>query len=647
MPVDVPNAEIKPYQSTVPTIQLPPDVIGGETRPAQPLQGQFGGHKGSGALAIGDAILKGVMLGHEVKAQRKAEQAKASIAAADASTDAAYQKYQESLSKAGGDVKNPEAAAAYQAYLGVFNQSKQAKAQFVIPDEKAKGGKSPGGKEKSKIPGMGGIKEFFEANPHVIPQIALMTMQPKGEGLDQQGRLAQMQETELKQRIDSGKQNLEIGSQNIELNKQSMAHNAEAEQRAAAERKVEENGGIEAVLKSKDAAPDLRQAASRMKFEALDKQSPEGRLKMEFANDVLSGNSKHWTPEQRMLAGAFGVAPQPQLQTIVGKNGHQQQILVDPTTNQPIAGSKPLDLGPPQWASEFYAKRSADRKDLEKAVESDPAGWGVTLTGDAKADKAAIGAKAEQLFVKAQFGLQNLSEQFGKTGYEVQRDNEQLQTLMREVGLDGKSKTSWLDQSPPTLTYPDGKTTAVGSGYMGAILHQFITKPSENAGVMAYRDTPLNPDGKSPETLEAERKFAFQFVKNHLMTQKGKLAMTEAQATAFLQRTALGQPVKATSAGSPATGQTQTQTAGGITPPPQGPSAQGYAGTWPGAYGRISPPPQVGQQQQAQAGEPKLYMVPGVDGPVQLTAEEVAKAKQNNIPLEELSSDLMNQFLGK
>ncbi|HXC62073.1 MAG TPA: hypothetical protein VNV63_05325, partial [Nitrospiria bacterium] len=280
-----------------------------------------------------------------------------------------------------------------------------------------------------------------------------------------------------------------------------------------------------------------------------------------------------------------------------------------------------------------------------KAVEADPAAYGVTVGSDPKANKAAVDARVEQMFVKAEFGIQSLADQFGKTGYEVQRDNDQLTGLMKEFGLDGHSKTSWLDQNPPTLTYPDGKTTTVGSGYMGAMLHEFITKPSENAGVMAYRDTPDNPDGKSPETLDSERKFLYQFVKNHLMTQKGKQAMTSDQADAFLKRTALGQPISAKQ---------------GIGPPPQAPSKQvgipppPQAGNrlYVGAFGvpAFGAPPQPGGSPQAggqQQPAVKMYMVPGYESPVQLSEEEAAKAKAANIPIEELSPEVMNQFLGK
>lgn len=643
MSVNTPQLQIKPYESTVPTLQLPPDVVSGETRPSGPLAGQFG-KKGTGALAIGDAIFKGVMLGHAEKEKRKAEQAEATISAADKATDAAYSQYQDALTKAGGNVNDAKAKAAYDAYLGVFNQSKQAKAQFVIPD-KGKGGQKVGGQSKDgkKQGPLGGIKEFFEANPHIVPQIALLAMQPKAPGLSQEAKTQMLQDTALEQRIEEGKQNLEIGKQNISLNDQQLKQNQEAQQRAAMERKVEESGGIENVLKNKDASPDLKQTASRMKYEALDKESPEGRLKNELTQKVLSGQSL--TPQERIVAGSFGIMPKPEAQTIQGKNGHQQLVYIDPSTGQPVAGMKPLDLGPPAWAEEFYAKRAADKRDVRTAIESDPAAWGVHLGTDEKANRAAIDAKTEVVFAAHEMGLHNLSALTGKTGYETQRDSDQIQGLLKTLGMDGSKKGSWLDSDPPTLAYPDGKKTAVGSTYMKAMLNEFFMSRGQDGGVYGYRTTPpvggvvseANPDGKSAETLEAERRFLYQFMKNHLMTQKGKLGMTSDQADAFLQQTALGQPITSQAAQSSGT----MQRAGGIEPPPQAPNS--YSGAWPGAYGKIEPPPQVGQQN----AEPKLYMIPGVSGPVQLSGDDLAKLKANNIPVEEMSPDLMNQFLGQ
>ena len=216
MAVQNPDIPITPYTSTVPVVSIPPDVIQAQTTPAGPLQGEFG-KKGTGALAIGDAILKGVMLGHQQKEQRKAQQAEATITAADKATEAAYSQYQDTLSQAGGNVNDPKAQAAYEAYKGVFNQAKQAKAAFVIPQKPQKGQKNGGqsgqsGQGKGKTPpGFGGIKDFFEANPHIIPQIALMTMQPKPPGQTQESKAASTQQAISDQTVAEG--NLKLAEQ--------------------------------------------------------------------------------------------------------------------------------------------------------------------------------------------------------------------------------------------------------------------------------------------------------------------------------------------------------------------------------------------------------------------------------------------------
>ena len=198
VPVQQDQFQVTPYTSTVPTVQIPPDAIEAGSRPAAPLQGNVLG-KGTGALAIGDSLLKGFMMGHQQKEQKKALQAQATINAADAATESAYQQYQDALTKAGGKVDDPAAKAAYDAYTGTFNAGKQAKAQFVIPEKGQKGKKAAGDSDPVKSPddkkkknpvsaGFNNIKDFFEANPHIVPQIALMTMQPKPQGLSPQGQ---------------------------------------------------------------------------------------------------------------------------------------------------------------------------------------------------------------------------------------------------------------------------------------------------------------------------------------------------------------------------------------------------------------------------------------------------------------------------
>ena len=620
MAVQNPDIPITPYTSTVPVVSIPPDVIQAQTTPAGPLQGEFG-KKGTGALAIGDAILKGVMLGHQQKEQRKAQQAEATITAADKATEAAYSQYQDTLSQSGGNVNDPKAQAAYQAYQGVFNQAKQAKAAFVIPQKPQKGQKSGGqsgqsGQGKGKTPpGFGGIKDFFEANPHIIPQIALMTMQPKPPGQSRENKLQDMQMKAAQGEIDTQAEQLKgLKDENAQRQKD--------QQQKQLQQQVEANGGIEAVLADKKADPQLQQAARQMKYSQLDAQTPEGKLKMSMLGDIQSGANKNWNPQQRMLAGAMGLTPQPVEVTRTGKNGHQESILVDPLTNQPIPGSKSLDLGPPQWAQEFYAKQAADKSLIDKAVKSDPTAYGVQLTGDPKANKAAIEARAEQLQISAEFGIKSLADMFGRTGYEIQRDNTILTDVVKAAGLNAKAGASPLDTGTAMISYPtdvkgqDGKTIkagqtfAVGRDYFNKILTEFTATPGDNSGVRGFRRaTPDNPDKKPPQVLEAERMFLYGWVKNQMVDQKGKAALSPAEADAVLKNTALGQPIIAPQ---------------GMTPPPSKETA-----TQPQ---RMTPPPNKAAM--------KAYIVPGIEGPVELTDEEADKARKANIPIEDASGVL-------
>lgn len=101
MAVENKQIEINPYTSTVPMVQMPVEQMEAGSRPAGPLPGQFG-KKGTGALAIGDSLLKGFLQGHQIKEQRKYAEAQTTIAAADAASGAAYKKYQDALTAANG-----------------------------------------------------------------------------------------------------------------------------------------------------------------------------------------------------------------------------------------------------------------------------------------------------------------------------------------------------------------------------------------------------------------------------------------------------------------------------------------------------------------------------------------------------------------
>ena len=194
--------KIDPYTSTVPMVQMPAEAAAGPgVQPSGPLQGQFG-RKGTGALAIGDAILKGFMQGHAYREQKQMATAQANINAADAAVGSSYQQYQDVLTKAGGNQNDPNAQAAYGAYLDAFNKSKAVKAQYAIGDTgesgKGKGSKGAKGEKKSAWSNIG---DFLKANPHIVPQMALASMQPQAPGLSAQSQteLANLESAQLKE----------------------------------------------------------------------------------------------------------------------------------------------------------------------------------------------------------------------------------------------------------------------------------------------------------------------------------------------------------------------------------------------------------------------------------------------------------------
>lgn len=626
MPVDSPSLKLDPYQSQVPTVQIPPQDL----QPGGPLPTQAGymGKVGSG-FAVGDNIFKGFMRGHELLAQKKSQAANYAVDLSQKNEQSAWQTYQDSLRTGQakpGDEKDP----AYQAYLQAHHATSQTMEKVAIPDEKPKGQK--GAKKKAdddnKPKSFGEkLQDFMQANPHIIPQLAITARQPNKPVMS-----AETQKTQ--QELASGANQLTLQGQTIDSNSRKQKEDTENQQRATAERTVEEAGGVDKVLSDPKAAPEVKQAASRIKFTAIDKESPEGKIKTGLEQKVLSGQAM--TPGEHQLAGYLGITPEPKQVKITGKNGHEQEILVDPTTNQPIAGSKPLDLGPPQWAQEFYGERAAKKRDLQQAVAKDPEQYGITLTGDKKTDSARIDATAMRLFTDHEEGIKSAAGATSKTAYETSRDNDilsdvakQLKTMIPpdKAGNVGKANFDWPGEKKPVmLSHEDAQR----------ILGQFVTdRDGEHPGVYTFRSKPQLQSGKDAGAAERDRQWAYSLVKDRMMAQKGKKAMTAQQADAVLKNTALGQPI----------------TPDEVQAPPTSPSAgkgvlrrfwdAGPFGSGEDAKpkGGLTPPPTSG----ATPGG-KYYTVPGIDGPVQLSDEDLAKAKAANIPLEEVSPDLIKQF---
>ena len=300
MPVQTPNIEVSPYTSTVPTVQVPQMQLGGET-PTQPLQGQFGGGRGSGKLAIGDSLLRGFLQGHEYKAQKKTAEAQATLAAGDAATQAAHQKYQDALVAASGNVDDPKAKAAYSAYTDVFTKVKAQKATLAIPQKPAKGEKSK--EKKGAVAGMfGNVKEFMEANPHIVPQLALMTMQPQPEGMTPETKQAQLQQAKTQQALTEG---------NLEM--------VDTQRRQAAQKTYDLYSGLSEEQQA--ALPAEQQAAFRSARNVLYPPTTTGTTKL---YDLADG-TRAWLHPDNVPPGAQPVMPASA--SGVGKLGSESDYL--------------------------------------------------------------------------------------------------------------------------------------------------------------------------------------------------------------------------------------------------------------------------------------------------------------------------------
>jgi hypothetical protein len=533
MAVEGAQIKVDPYTSTVPLIQIPREELQKNPEPAANYMGKAGG-----IAEIGNSILKGTLRGLQDKEQRKYATATATINALDKTTESAYQQYQEALAT-GKDKDSTD--AAYDNYVKRFNDAKAQKAQFIIPQKPAKGQGGDKKKKNAQQPQSGGgfgagIKQFFERNPHVIPELALATMYPKQPG-------PSVDTMRTKNQLQEDQNTLTSQSQNIEKGKIDIAKEQKQQALEDQKQKVDEAGGAAAVLKNTNAPPELQQAARRIQAEALDKESPEGQLRVQMEQDVLNGNSAKWTPGQKQLAGAWGLAPQPKSVKVMGKNGHEQEILVDPTTNQPIQGSKPLDLGPPAWAQEFYAKRAADKNDIKSAIAQNPTQYGIQLSGDKKTDEAKINAVSARLFIEAEEGIKSASSLTGKTGYEVQRDNGWLNDVIGTMKLDAAAGKSPFDGKDQKITYPGGKEVPLDRAGVKKIFDEFT---QYNQGIRTFRDNPENPDGKSAEELEADRKWLQKYVENRGEVLKGKANIPGQSSEEILKSTALGRPITTT-----------------------------------------------------------------------------------------------------
>ena len=220
MAVNQEQITIDPYKSTVPVppVQIPQQDL-------QPQQASAIYSKTGGIAQMADGVMKGMLKGLQMKETRKYETAQAVMQAQDAGISAAKKNYDDMLTTKGAfeaDGKTPKAEtqAAYAAWQTAVNAAAAQRQAFAIPEKGVKQPKKTGekGKGKTSAPADGapmaggfgaGLKQFFERNPHIVPELAIIGMKsqvtPYGQmGPEQQQQKIQMDALQRQESIQKG-----------------------------------------------------------------------------------------------------------------------------------------------------------------------------------------------------------------------------------------------------------------------------------------------------------------------------------------------------------------------------------------------------------------------------------------------------------
>ena len=177
------DISIDPYKSTVPLappVQIPREDLQAQQAPA--IYSRTGG-----IAQFADTAMKGLLKGLQMKEEKKYKTAEAVMAAQDAGISAAKKNYDDMLTTKGAfeaDGKTPKAEtqAAYDAWQTAVNTAATQRQAFAVPEKTPK---QPKGQKKADkaadgAPAQGGfgasLKQFFERNPHVVPELAIIGM---------------------------------------------------------------------------------------------------------------------------------------------------------------------------------------------------------------------------------------------------------------------------------------------------------------------------------------------------------------------------------------------------------------------------------------------------------------------------------------
>ena len=211
MPVNVDPISIDPYKSTVPLVQ--PTQIPREDLQAQQAPAIYS--KTGGIAQFADTAMKGLLKGLQLKEEKKYKTAEATMAAQDAGISAAKKNYDDMLLTKGAfeaDGKTPKAEtqAAYTAWQTAVNTAAAQRQAFAVPEKTPKQPKGQKKEDKAAdgAPAAGfgaSLKQFFERNPHIVPELAIIGMKaqvtPYGQVAPEQ--VAQKQQFDAAQRQES------------------------------------------------------------------------------------------------------------------------------------------------------------------------------------------------------------------------------------------------------------------------------------------------------------------------------------------------------------------------------------------------------------------------------------------------------------
>jgi len=260
--------------------------------------------RGAGIATIGDSLLRGFMAGHAQKEQRKYAQAQAGLNVAQMTEQTAWQNYQDALTQNGGK-ENETTQGLYANYKDAVNRNTDLMKKYAEPEKKSKksgqsgsttSGKTKGKDDTQKPQSFGEkVKNFFEANPTLVPKMAVLAREAAGvkpPGLSREGQV-----------------------QNLDYQAKTLAVNSAKREEAQADQLISDQNVIAAAnAAEKDMSPEQKKIArAAMKPEDRKKLEEAEARRDERINEARGkkGKENYWTNGTDTIALADGEVPPP------------------------------------------------------------------------------------------------------------------------------------------------------------------------------------------------------------------------------------------------------------------------------------------------------------------------------------------------